>query len=231
MLKTFRPAEFAALFAAAALPNLRELAMTPVITGDGPADDRIRALAHSQGYTVQPLATGDLVCIDASRLDGYLQPLAAQGWRQLTAAAGRGGMTLAFVSGYRSCETQRILFLERLRAAATRHVNRAYTSEEIAAGVTDAQVRGVLSGTAPPGYSRHHTGYALDLNNANSGLPYTQFRHTAAYRWLSADNFAQTKACGFIPSYPEGGPHAGPRAEPWEFVWVGSQPLRAVPEG
>jgi D-alanyl-D-alanine carboxypeptidase len=231
MLKSFSPAEFVALFSAIALPDTSQSEMTPVLTGHVPADDRIRTIAHEQGYALQPVAMGDLVCIDARKIDGHLQPLAARGWHQLTSAAHRSGITLAFVSGFRSWEIQQALFVDRLRAAAVRHLGRPEISEEIAAGVADDLVRSVLSETAPPGYSRHHTGYALDLLDAASGLPFTQFQQTAAYRWLAADNFARAKACGFIPSYPESGPRSGPHPEAWEFVWVGTRYVESVHDG
>ena len=229
MLKSFSPAEFVALFAAVALPHTSAPAMTPVITGNWSADDRIRAIAHERGYVLQPIAAAGLVCVDDRKFARHLQPLAAHGWHQLTTMARRSGISLEFVGGFRSLEIQRVLVVDRLRAAGIHRIGRPYTSEEIAAGAADDAVRSVLSGTAPPGYSKHHTGYALDLNDAASGLPLTQFQHTAAYCWLAADNFAHAKECGFIPSYPEGGPMSGPRAEAWEFVWVGTQHLRSVP--
>jgi hypothetical protein len=225
MLKHFSADEFVSLFAGIPLPNTIAPAMTAVITGDPQADSRIRALAEELGYNQQSLVAGDLVMVNPTVDDGGLQPLAAASWHLLVAAARRDGLALTFVSGFRSLEIQRGLFVGRLGRLAERRGGRPQTREEIVEGLTDNLVRHVLAGTAPPGYSKHHTGYALDLNDANSDLPFTRFRETAAYRWLSADNFAQAKACGFVPSYPDGQSNLGPRPEPWELVWVGSDRL------
>ncbi len=79
---------------------------------------------------------------------------------------------------------------------------------------------------AVPGYSKHHTGYAIDVRSSTgSGFA---FADTEAYRWLAADNFANAKAFGWVPSYPEGSAPAGPVPEPWEFVWAGTTNIRCV---
>jgi D-alanyl-D-alanine carboxypeptidase len=228
MLRHFSAREFVALFTAVALPNTTEPVLTAVITGDPDADCRIRAIAEEGGYTRQPIAVSGLVIVNETVANGQLQPLAAQGWRLLEAAAERRGIALELVSGFRSIETQRSLFADRLQREGIRRLGRAFASTEIAAGSADRAIRAVLAGIAPPGYSKHHTGYALDLNDAESGLPFTRFGETAGYRWLSADNFAQAKSCGFVPSNPDGQPRLGPRPEPWELVWVGSEHLHVV---
>ena len=73
---------------------------------------------------------------------------------------------------------------------------------------------------APPGHSKHHTGYAIDVAAAQGDLT---FGRTQTYAWMAANNFANAKAHGWIPSYPEGSKPAGPNPEPWEFVWVGHE--------
>ena len=42
---------------------------------------------------------------------------------------------------------------------------------------------------------------------------------------MAANNFAEAKRHGFVPSYPAGAGPQGPRPEPWEFVYVGVAPL------
>jgi D-alanyl-D-alanine carboxypeptidase len=71
---------------------------------------------------------------------------------------------------------------------------------------------------APPGYSEHHTGYAVDFGSAH--VPQCQFRYcfgrTRAGEWLKhhAPEF------GFEMSFPPGNVQ-GVAPEPWHWRWVG----------
>ncbi len=47
------------------------------------------------------------------------------------------------------------------------------------------------------------------------------FANTTAYRWLSADRYANAMRFGWIPSYPPNAVAQGPNPEPWEWVWIG----------
>jgi LAS superfamily LD-carboxypeptidase LdcB len=91
--------------------------------------------------------------------------------------------------------------------------------EGIASGRYDAQVSQVLAMTAIPGYSRHHTGYTVDIACKNN--PNASFVYTVCFQWLNADNYKNAKTYGWIPSYPDGAGQQGPDREPWEYVWVG----------
>ena len=170
----------------------------PSITGNADLDNRIRELAEARGYERQAEPS-----IPLTRIDGrFLQPQAAAAWEELRTAATNAGHSITLTSAYRSARHQAWIFRSRM------------------AGTSDAALGTLLETVAAPGYSKHHTGYAIDLRSGNSVL--FDFATTPAYAWLSADNFARAKAHGWMPSYPFGIDDQGPNPEPWEFVWAGA---------
>lgn len=211
--------EFVQLFYAAQLPNLEELDTPLSITGNAAVDTHMIALAEKRGYRLQRQPIAPLGVIESVRLQ---QP-AIDAWKQLTTAAQQDGITFNIVSGYRSIADQRTLFLTRFRDASLRAIGREYTSAEIVAGNADATIDTVLQYSSIPGFSKHHTGYALDIHDANARTDFTLFANTPAYAWISKDNFANAKRFGFIPSYPEEATNVGPEPEAWEFVWIGTE--------
>ena len=126
------------------------------------------------------------------------------------------GIRLHFVSAYRSAADQRRIFTDKANLTNPR---------TILDGSQDTNLDAILAVSALPGYSKHHTGYAVDFGCGNDYLVYS-FADTSCYAWLSANNFENAKRYGFIPSYPEGAENQGPDPEPWEFVWVGSDLLK-----
>lgn len=123
---------------------------------------------------------------------------------------------LHFVSGYRSSISQRDIF--------TRKMN-IINPNEIPTGIHDEHLDDILSRSAIPAYSKHHSGYAVDFGCGNDYLVFS-FASTPCYDWLSSNNFENARKHGFIPSYPERAKNQGPNPEPWEFVWVGEDTLR-----
>lgn len=169
------------------------------ITGNPDLDERIRSIAESRGYVRQPLAATDLVPVDGR----LLQAPAAEAWEAMQAEARAAGIGLVLTSAYRDLGDQRSLFRDRLGGRTS-----------------DGGIDATLRFSAPPGYSKHHTGFAIDVGQA--GVDRGGFATTRAYAWLAADDFARPKAHGFVPSYPDGGEFMGPDPEAWEFVWVGT---------
>lgn len=211
-LKTFTGPEFKALVRSMKYPNTQNFDEPPSITGNRTADDRIRKIAESRGYVITTIPVSSIEKINEPRLesDDLLQPLAAIAWRDLKVAAKRDNIPLSLLSAYRSPEYQRNLFMQRLTA-------RGVTIASIAAGLADAAIEATLETTAIPGYSRHHTGYTIDLwCEDGSGA----FVNSGCFRWISADNYKIAKTAGWVPSYPEGVALQGPEPEPWEYVWV-----------
>jgi LAS superfamily LD-carboxypeptidase LdcB len=214
-LREFTAAQFVALFYEVNQPNLAPITSPPPITGDATADQRIVSIAQGRGYRLQATPTGAMSTVDGRPA----QPLAAEAWRALAAAAAADGITMEVISAYRSIDDQRAIFLRRLDEAGP------FTVDQIAAGEADGAIDSILQTSSIPGYSKHHTGYAVDVRDVDSGLPFTRFGETAAYQWMSANNFANAKRFGFVPSYPHGVEQQGPMPEEWEFVWVGTDPL------
>lgn len=215
--KYFAGEDFQKLYENIAYPNTQVLASPSSITGNPAADERIRTIAASRGYLSRsvPVMPIDKTNAPGLNSDDLLQPRAHDAWLELKKAAESEGIPLKLNSGYRSVEMQRQLFLDRLRAAGVNYT-------QIANAQADNQVVAVLSLAAIPGYSRHHTGYTLDFVCANGSQ---EFKVTTCFKWLSKNNYFNAKRFGFIPSYPDGAPQQGPEPEPWEYVWVGVEPL------
>lgn len=138
--------------------------------------------------------------------DERLHPEAASALLKMVAAARVQGIWLVPASGFRTLAQQRTLFNDQIAAKG---------SPEAAAKVS-----------APPGYSEHHTGYAVDL--VDGSLPQVQdisaaFASAPAYRWL----VSHAARFGFELSFPEKNPQ-GIAFEPWHWRYVGSPEAKAL---
>lgn len=196
-LPVFTGDEFNDLFTGATLENLAPIGSPPSITASSSTDSRIRAIAESRGYVRRPLPAGALQWVSGHQM----QPSAIGAWVALRDAARAAGHTLTLTSAYRSHADQRAVFLSKLYS------------------YSDAAIDTRLRTAAAPGYSKHHTGYAIDITQA--GYAFTSFKYSPAYQWLSADNYANAKRFGWIPSYPPDAASQGPVPEAWEFTFVG----------
>jgi len=120
-------------------------------------------------------------------------------------AARADGVDIVLLSGFRSLALQQQLFFE-------------VKSERNQSALERARV------SAPPGYSEHSTGYAVDLGDG--AAPQTNlsqsFDQTAAFAWLQA-NAARFH---YVLSFPPGNAQ-GVNYEPWHWRFEGSaQALR-----
>jgi len=199
---------FHLLYDELAMPNTLELINMPVITGNTKADVYIRELAESRGYTKRRVAQSEIELLPVSESE-LLQPQAQQDFLQLARAAEDEGIEIRVRSGFRSIDYQRDIFIFRLESLGI-NVN------QITSGTQDVALNELLRTTAPPGYSRHQTGYTVDLASGD-----TAFVLSSGYTWISKNNFENALKHGFIPSYPLGAIDQGPDPEAWEFVWVG----------
>jgi LAS superfamily LD-carboxypeptidase LdcB len=186
----------------AGLPNLNPPGSPGPITGSANLDSTIWGIAFARGYEMRQTPASTMPV-----QDGYvMQSLTATAWEALQAAAADAGHNIVVHSGYRSVATQRVIFNSKL------------------SGTSTAAINAVLDYSAPPGASRHHTGYALDIKVYGGTIG--GFQNTAAFAWLSADNYLNAKRFGFVPSYPPGVPNQGPKPEPWEYVYIGVDAIR-----
>lgn len=130
-----------------------------------------------------------------------LRPPAAAGFEAMTLAAARAGINLVPLSGYRSYVDQEKVFFGLQTA---RHQT--------------VQTRAEVS--APPGYSEHHTGYAIDIGDgAQPGTNLDQtFLQTSAYEWMKTN----AVSFGFELSFPADNPQ-GVAFEPWHWRFVGDR--------
>jgi D-alanyl-D-alanine carboxypeptidase len=129
-----------------------------------------------------------------------LRPDAARALQAMRDAAGADGITLRVLSAYRGPELQRQLFFDVKAERNQTSADRARVS-------------------APPGFSEHSTGYAVDLGDGR--LPATDlsehFETTDGYRWLDR-NAARFH---FVRSFPKGN-RQGVSYEPWHWRFEGS---------
>jgi len=129
-----------------------------------------------------------------------LRQAAAEKYLAMAAAAEAEGIYLVPLSGFRSQADQEYLFFE-IKAQRGQ----------------DASKRAEVS--APPGYSEHHTGYAIDIGDAD--VPAVNlspdFENTRAFQWLK-ENAA---FYNFELSFPKGNTQ-GVSYEPWHWRFVGN---------
>lgn len=129
-----------------------------------------------------------------------LRSEAAAAIRSMQQAAAADGVDLRVLSAFRSVDLQRKLFFD---VKAERN--------------QDARTRAKVS--APPGYSEHSTGFAVDFGDG--GQPGTnlsqEFENTSAYQWLSQ----HAGQYHFTLSFPKGN-QQGVSYEPWHWRFEGS---------
>lgn len=126
--------------------------------------------------------------------DKLLTPAAARAWLAMRDAAERDGVSLLLISAFRSAEYQASLLRARLAKGET--------------------IATALKVNAPPGYSEHHTGRAVDIGTPGCGGLDEAFENTAAFAWLErrAGDF------GFTMSYPRDNAQ-GYLYEPWHWCF------------
>lgn len=199
-------------------PRAERIETPPEITGTETVDSHVQRLAEERGYRLQFTPTKPL-----KRLNGEkLQPRAIRAWKKLKKAAREDGIYMGLVSGHRSVQKQRIIFDSQLRQQAQEAQGGPYTAQQITSGEADQAIDQVLQEYSLPGYSKHHSGYALDIKDTASNTSFDEFGKTEAFQWLSANDYEKARQFGFLPSYPEGADNLGPEAELWEYVWVGA---------
>jgi D-alanyl-D-alanine carboxypeptidase len=224
--KTYSPNGFKQMYDQLDYCKAEPILEVPPITGDRAADERMAELSMRRGYRLRQQAEENALVSEGFH---SLQEPAMNAWRQLQAAARREGIRLELVSAYRSADRQRQIFLRELRGVSIRETGETYTIEEIASGRADRWVEEVLQYSAIPGFSKHHSGYTIDISDPSGGRAFTDFEQTDGFGWISAHNYLNAKRFGFIPSYPAGAAEQGPEPEPWEYVWVGRERLLVRP--
>ena len=147
--------------------------------------------------TVAPLGDAGLYR-DTGRVV-QLHVEASEAFHAMQKAARGGGVQLTPISGFRTLGYQNGLFSRAIRK---------YGSPESAA-----------RWVAPPGYSEHHTGLALDIGDLDRPETdvETTFEDTPAFLWLK-DNAHRFR---FEISFPKDNPQ-GVSYEPWHWRFTGA---------
>jgi LAS superfamily LD-carboxypeptidase LdcB len=177
----------------------------------------IRILAHGAAWTVlihsmtgtaagtetlfghrayQVVSESRLVPVGKYRTTGRVVktlPPAAIAFKKMQEAAHREGVSIIPISGFRTGSYQQKLFANAVKR---------YGSKE-----------GAARWVAPPGYSEHHTGLALDIGDeAHLECDVEScFERTPAYDWLKKN----AARFGFELSFPPG--NARISFEPWHW--------------
>jgi LAS superfamily LD-carboxypeptidase LdcB len=141
----------------------------------------------------------------ADQREERLDHTTAEAFGKMIAAAKGDGIRLIPISGFRSLADQEKLFERQIQRQG---------SPSAAAQLS-----------APPGYSEHHTGYAVDIGDGErptADLKF-EFEQTPAYQWLTAN----AQRYGFELSFPKDNAQ-GVSFEPWHWRYVGTGRSAAV---
>jgi D-alanyl-D-alanine carboxypeptidase len=174
-------------------PQSQEPSPSPTAVDNTPVVENV--LGHLP-YAVAP--ERDLTAISR---DGILRlrTTAAESFLKMQAAAKAQGIILNPISGFRTKAEQNHLFFEVKQQRNQDTSQRAEVS-------------------APPGYSEHHTGYALDIGDGS--VPATNlspnFEKTAAFQWLKDNAHRYSFEMSFALHNVQGVSY-----EPWHWRFVG----------
>jgi zinc D-Ala-D-Ala carboxypeptidase len=167
--------------------------------------ERVRAILAALQIPLESIAArsllfqpeaADLVVaeIGENGEEHLLVPRAASAWRAMKVSAFADGILISVVSAFRTIDRQ----AEIVRT-------------KIGKGLS---LESILCVSAPPGYSEHHSGRAIDVTTDGVRPLEQEFEHTGAFRWLStnADRF------GFVLSFPPNNRY-GYAYEPWHWCF------------
>ena len=112
----------------------------------------LREFAEADAKTLEWVETA------ADGCEHRLIPVAAAAWCALTAAAQADGLTLIMISSFRSVQRQAEIIHSKLAIGQT--------------------IDEILMSVAPPGYSEHHTGCAVDITSIDHPQLAITFEHT-----------------------------------------------------
>ena len=130
----------------------------------------------------------------------YVHKEIYENFKEMQFMAAQRGISLQLLSGYRSIDLQKDIFYENKSIRNQTAVERSMVS-------------------APPGYSEHSTGYAIDVGDGN--YPNThfevEFEQTPAFKWMK--RFASKYH--FVLSFPPNNKQ-GVTYEPWHWRFEGT---------
>jgi len=141
----------------------------------------------------------NLVVADVSQSgrEHMLVPEAAKAWMQMRNKAFLDGISIIIISAFRSFDRQVEIVKDSLRTKSSETVFKT---------------------SAPPGYSEHHSGCAIDIGTMGCEPLSQEFADTKAFTWLQA----HALEFGFALSYPMNNSY-GFKYEPWHWCYHGKK--------
>ncbi len=167
-------------------------------------------IADSQGFVKQNVArSSELVEYDSL----LVNPMALDSFEKMQKVGFLLDLNLCIVSAYRDLDEQVECFFRGTcpKGSVYNPIQNFFGLGDLCEVKKDYLARSRW--VAPPGYSEHHTGLALDFCSQS-----LEFANTQEYQWL-LDNAANF---GFIQSYPEfNTTQKGCSYEPWHWLYIG----------
>jgi len=157
----------------------------------GISDDSLRSRALPEFREARELVVAEL---DADGREHLLAPECASAWQRLKLAAAADGVDLRIASGFRSIQRQQEIIRMKMQAGQA--------------------LASILTLLAPPGYSEHHTGCAVDIRTPGIKSLDPEFENSAAFQWLSR----HAASYGFTMTYPRDNAQ-GFQYEPWHWCY------------
>ncbi len=150
------------------------------------------------GHLPYPQASKDELILFSPGI--YVHKDIYENFKEMQFKAAQKGISLQLLSGYRSINLQRDIFYENKSIRNQTAIERSWDS-------------------APPGYSEHSTGYAIDVGDGD--YPNThfevEFEQTPAFKWMK--KFASKYH--FVLSFPSNNKQ-GVTYEPWHWRFEGT---------
>jgi zinc D-Ala-D-Ala carboxypeptidase len=172
--------------------------------GDSATHTKLGHFSYQEANSNELIVISSYAQLDLQRFE-RLSNAAALALMKLIYAARDEGVWIVPVSGFRSVEDQAKLFQSQIQRKG---------SEESAAKIS-----------APPGYSEHHTGYAVDVTDGHFPRKDTtlEFQSTDAFKWL----VKHANEYGFEMSFSENNSQ-GVSYEPWHWRFIATQQAQAI---
>ncbi len=141
----------------------------------------------------------------------------AEPMRDMIAAAKRDGITLQLCSTFRTYETQKKLYENRIKILMSRDSSLTYEQAAEKAKTINAY----------PGTSEHELGLAADIVTPSYQMLNSGYDQTAAFKWLKT----HCAEYGFILRYPkEKQDITRIIYEPWHYRYVGQEDAKKIME-
>ena len=166
-------------------------------------DDSLNSIQSTQnksllGHLPYPEASEEELILFSPGI--YVHKDIYDNFKEMQFKASQRGISLQLLSGYRSIDLQRDIFYQNKSIRNQTAIERSRDS-------------------APPGYSEHSTGYAIDVGDGN--YPNThfevEFEQTPAFKWMK--RFASKYH--FVLSFPPNNIQ-GVTYEPWHWRFEGT---------